>query len=99
MGLESHNAATTVVASATTVGGVELLARNTRRKGAMIFNDSSAILYIGFGSGAVSATAHAKEMAAGEVYQLPLMQDGVYNGLVKGIWASVNGEAKVTEFT
>lgn len=80
-----------VVSSATSV---TLLAANTARIGATIFNDSTAILYVKLGTTA-SATSHTIQMAAGTYYEVPFG----YNGRIDGIWASANGNARITEFS
>lgn len=73
---------------------VTLLAANTARIGATIFNDSSAILYVKLGTTA-SATSYTIQMAAGSYYEVPFG----FNGRIDGIWASANGSARVTELT
>ncbi len=79
------------VASSAT--NVTLLASNAARKQAMIYNDSTAILYVKLGATA-SATSHTVQMAAASYYELP---QPVYSGIIDGIWASANGSARVTE--
>lgn len=81
------------VASSAT--NVTLLASNASRRGATIFNDSTAVLYVKFGATA-SATSHVVQMAAGSYYELP---QPVYTGVIDGIWASANGSARITELT
>jgi hypothetical protein len=72
-----------------------LLAANSGRRGAYIYNASTAILYVGLGTTAVSASDHTWAMAAGTYWEVPAN----FAGQVRGIWASVNGAAKVTETT
>jgi hypothetical protein len=59
----------------------------------VIFNDSTQVLYIKFGATA-SATSYTVQVAAGGYYELPMP---VYTGIIDGIWASANGNARVTE--
>lgn len=73
---------------------VTLLAANAARKGATIFNDSSAILYVKFGTTA-STSSYTVQMAAGGYFEVPFG----YTGRIDGIWASANGNARVTELT
>lgn len=67
---------------------------NTSRKELIVFNDSTAILYLLYGSGSASTTN----------YTLKVFPDthaiiDSYNGQVNGIWASATGDARVTEVT
>jgi hypothetical protein len=85
--------AANVTSSAT---NVTLLASNASRKGFTIFNDSTSVLYVKFGATASATSFHVK-MAAGSYYESPA---GVnYTGIIDGIWASANGNARVGEFT
>ena len=82
-----------VASSATSV---TVLAANTSRKGACIFNDSTAVLYLKFGATA-STSSYTVQIAASGYFELPL--PNVYTGIMDGIWASANGNARVTELT
>ena len=81
---------TTVASSASTV---VLKAANTARLGLMIFNDSTAVLYLAFAATATTS-AFTVKIGADGYYELP---GPVYTGAVSGIWASANGNARVTE--
>ncbi len=59
-----------------------------------VYNDSTAILYLKFGATA-SATSYTVQLAAGAYYEFPRP---VYGGQVDGIWASANGNARVTSW-
>jgi len=92
---------TVVVSSASAVA---LLAANPlRRKDAsgpsvVISNASTAILYILLGDGSggeVSATRYTYQIASNGVPQ----EIWGYTGQIRGIWASANGQATVTELT
>lgn len=73
-----------------------LLAANTSRKGAVIFNDSTSILYLKFGTTA-SATDFTMKLGPGESGYLT---QPVYTGRIDGIWsADASGAARVTELT
>lgn len=77
-----------------------ILAANTNRKGATVYNDSTALLYLALASTTSSATNYTVQVPAGGFYELPMMEGGVYTGVIKGIWASdASGAARVTEFT
>lgn len=85
-----------VAGSATSV---TLLAANTARIGATITNDSSALLYIKFGTTA-STTSYTVVLAGAasapfSYYEVP----AGYTGRIDGIWASAAGNARVTELT
>lgn len=88
----SSNTTNAQIASSGTV--VTLKAANTARKGLTIYNDSTAALTVYHGSGA-STTQKTIIIAAGAYYEMPFG----YNGIVTGLWASVNGNAYITEFS
>lgn len=81
------------------VAGVALdtviLASNTNRTGAMVFNDSNAILYLLLAVGTASPTLHSVQLIAQAYFEVPFN----YTGVIKGIWASATGSARVTEMT
>lgn len=89
----SASTATTsnVVSSASST---TLLSANTARKGFTIFNDSTAVLYVKFGTTA-SSSSYTVQLAASGYYESGPV---VYTGRIDGIWASANGNARVTEF-
>jgi hypothetical protein len=72
-----------------------ILAANTSRRGATVYNDSTAILYILLANATSSATVFTVKVAAGGYYEAPYG----YTGIIKGIWASATGSARVTELT
>lgn len=74
---------------------VQLLAANTARKGATVFNDSTAVLYLGLGATAASTTNYTTQIAPGGFYEV----SAGFRGQVRGIWASATGNARVTELT
>lgn len=98
LGLHVSRQATAATATLSNVAGsatsVTLLALNTARKGATINNDSSAILYVKFGTTA-STTSFTVKMVAESYYEVPFG----YTGRIDGIWASATGSARVTELT
>jgi hypothetical protein len=88
---------TSVASSAT---DVSVLASNASRKGAAIYNDSTQVLNILLSNATSSATVFTTKIAASGYYELPMCQNGtVYTGVIKGIWASANGNARITEWT
>lgn len=74
---------------------VTVLAANSSRLTATVYNDSSAILYLKFGTTA-STTSFTLAMAAGSYAEFPKTLYGT--GIVTGIWASATGAARVTEY-
>lgn len=85
---------TNVASSAT---DVTILAANTARLGASVYNDSTQILYLLLAAGTSSATNYTVQMPPNSFFELS--GPSVYNGIIKGLWAAVNGNARVTENT
>ncbi|MDE2098062.1 MAG: hypothetical protein KGL39_12485 [Patescibacteria group bacterium] len=71
-----------------------ILAANAARIGATIYNDSTQILYLLLASGTSSNTNYSVQLVASAYYEVPAF----YTGVIKGLWASANGNARVTEF-
>lgn len=80
------------VASSAT--NVTLLALNSARLGATIYNDSTQVLYLKLGATA-TVSSYTVQLQPGEYYEVPFN----YTGIIDGIWASANGSARVTELT
>lgn len=89
----SATALTNVSASAS---NVTVLAANADRKRMVIVNDSTATLYLKFGTTA-SATSYTYVLFSGDTYESP--SNPIYTGRIDGIWSAANGAARVTEFT
>jgi hypothetical protein len=83
---------TNVVSSASSVS---LLAANGNANGRAVFNDSTAVLYLKYGVGAASASSYTVQIGAAGYYEFP---QPLYGGAVTAIWASANGNARVTEW-
>jgi hypothetical protein len=79
---------------ASSASSVTLMASNASRLGATIHNDSTQVLYVKFGTTA-SATSYTVKMVADAYYEVPFG----YTGRIDGIWASANGNARITEMT
>ncbi len=79
--VKSQSATLTNVASSTS--SVTLFAAAASPRGRTIWNDSSAILYVKFGSSA-SATSCTVPIAANGYYEFPVP---LYSGIVTGAWA------------
>jgi hypothetical protein len=74
-----------------------ILAANTSRLGASVYNDSSAALYLLHGAGTASATNYTVAIYPNGYYEVPFG----YTGELTGVWASDpnDGAARVTEWT
>lgn len=87
--------ATSAVAQVTSSAATGTLqAANANRLGLTIYNDSTSILYVKFGTTA-SATSYTVKMTADSYYEMPFG----YTGRVDGIWTTANGFAYLTEMT
>jgi len=82
---------TSVASSATSA---QLLAANTARMGAIIFNDSTQVCFVKFGTTA-SSTSFAYRLTSNSTLEVPYG----YTGRIDAIWASANGNARITEMT
>ena len=82
----------TITSSATSV---TLLAANAARLQATIFNDSAQPLYVNFAATA-AASVFVVKMLPGQYYELP---QPAWAGVISGLWANVDGSAKVCEMT
>jgi len=84
--VSSVNASATAVTLFAAGAGNDAAAR-------MIFNDSTADVYVKFGATA-SATDFTVKISAGGYYEAPVP---VYDGLITGIWTSATGAARLTQ--
>jgi hypothetical protein len=87
---------TNIASSATSV---TILAANSNRKTVIIANDSTAILYLKFNASAASASNYTfslSPLTSGVAPTVSLKGED-YSGEIRGIWASANGFARVTE--
>lgn len=94
-GIVTQKAATgtqTSVASSAT--NVTLLAANSARLGATLFNDSTAVCYVRFAATATSSN-YSVQLLSNSYYEVPFG----YSGIIDGIWASANGNMRVTEMS
>ena len=88
----TSNAALTSVNAATT--NTALLTANAARKGAYIFNNGGANLYLAYGATA-SLTAFTVKIAAYGFFELPATP--VWQGAISAIWDAASGTAQITE--
>jgi hypothetical protein len=88
-------ATVTSVNSVTTANGVDLLAANTARYWASIWNDDANGLYVLLGAGNVSATNYSFFVPGNS----GIIVDG-FTGRIGGLWAADgSGAARITEIT
>jgi len=90
-GLSSTGTITSVASSATSV---TLKAANSSRKSLVIYNDSTAILYVATANVTATTSVFTFKLDPGGVYE-----EYGYTGIVVGFWATANGNARVTERT
>lgn len=83
--LSSVNAATNSTA---------LLAANPSRKGAYIYNNGNANMYLAYGATA-SLTSFSVKIATGGFFELPTTP--VWQGALSAIWDAASGVAQITE--
>jgi hypothetical protein len=80
---------------AASASSVVLLPMNSGgRRGASVFNDSTAICYLLCGDQQASTTCYSAQVAPYGYFEVPYG----YRGPIKGIWASATGSARVTEY-
>jgi hypothetical protein len=93
--IPSKPATATLANVASSASSVTLQASNAARMGWSIFNDSTSVLYLKYGTTA-SATSYTVQIPAGGYFEVA---SPVYTGRIDGIWAAANGNARVTELT
>lgn len=92
--ISGQSGTATLSSVAGNASSVTLLGANTSRKGMVIHNDSSAILYVAF---AATATTSAFTYRLNPFDTLEPKVN--YTGLITGIWVSATGNARITELT
>lgn len=80
---------------ASSASSVTVLASNANRKGATVYNDSTQILYLSLSATTASTSSYSVQMGAGAFFEVPFF----YTGQLTGIWASANGNVRITELT
>lgn len=91
--IADQTATTATVASSAT--SVTLFAAATGSlNGRTVWNDSTQTLFLKFGVTA-SSTDYTVQLPANGFYEFPLP---IYGGEVDGIWASANGNARLTSW-
>jgi hypothetical protein len=92
---QGSTATRTQVADSATSGTI--LSSNANRKGGVITNDSSAILYLAYGAVAATTTNYTAKLYQDQTHEIL----SCYTGTIVGIWDSDPGDggARVTELT
>lgn len=83
---------TNVAASA---ADILILAANANRRGATVYNDSTATLSLLLGATVASTTNFTTQILGGGYYEVPFG----YTGQIRGLWATATGSARMTELT
>ncbi len=98
-GVPTQSSATgTPTSVAANASAVALLTSNTGRKGAHVYNDSSATLYLGlFAHASLTTSVYTTQVPGGTLYEMPASP--VYTGEISGLWASATGNARITEMS
>lgn len=91
--LLAGNGTGTVTQVASSASDTSLLAANTNRTGTLFFNDSTAIMYLLYGTGVASTTNYSVQVPSKGYYEDPFHYTGGYHA----IWASANGFVYCTE--
>ncbi|MEH2461138.1 hypothetical protein [Nostoc sp.] len=91
---ESTSSTSTSTTVPSTTSNQVILAANPSRKGATIWNASTADLFVEFGQTATTSAFTAK-INAGGYYEVPFH----YTGVISGLWSAANGNALVRELT
>jgi len=91
--INNNNAITSYAKVASSATVVDLVAENGNRVGLMIYNASTANLFIRIDADA-SLTDYAIKITSNGYYEMPL---GYFTDKVTGIWDAANGFAYVTE--
>ena len=93
--LEAKPQTGTQTSVASSASDTTVLAANANRIGCTVYNDSTAILYLLLAVGTSTNTNYTVQVAAGGYYEAPYG----YAGIIKGLWASATGNARITEIT
>lgn len=73
-----------------------ILAENTSRKGASIYNSDANALYLDLSAGTAASSRCQYSVASGQTFEVPFG----YTGAITGVWAADgSGLADVVEFT
>jgi hypothetical protein len=91
--IEAGNGTSTVTQVGSANTDTSLLAANANKKGTLFFNDSTATLYLLYGTGTASTTNYSVQVPPKAYFEDPLH----YTGGFHGIWSAANGFVYCTE--
>lgn len=89
---QRHYSAVTVVDSSAT--SVTIIMPRQARVGVSILNDSASKLYVRLGDDDAATDDYSQDVDPGDTYEVYPKE---YNGKITGIWASADGQARITE--
>ena len=92
MGFREHTPLTKITSVPSSLSSTVLIDKNENRKGFVIFNDSTADLYLSL-SESSSTQLYTAKLNAEDYWETPYG----YSGIASGVWSAVNGNALVTE--
>jgi hypothetical protein len=92
--IDKRAATSTVTAIPAAVSNTQIVAASASRLGVMIYNDSTAAMYLRYGSGTPSASDYSTQLQPGALLIVP---DRSSRLEMRAIWAAANGNARVTE--
>lgn len=90
------SATATLANLAASASNQTLLASNTSRKGAIVYNDSTSGAYLKYGATATS-TSFTYWVPAGAIWEMPTRP--LYTGIIDIIWMTATGSARTTELS
>ena len=89
----------TVTSVAAAVSAQTILSSNTNRFGAVVVNDSSAVMYLKLGSSATTSSYSYSIPGYGAAPFANWECPAGYTGIITAVWSSATGNARVTEIT
>jgi hypothetical protein len=90
---EASCSSATLSSVASSASSVALLASNSARRGMLVFNDSTAVLFLAYAATATTS-AYTVQITPNGYWEMP---KPIYPGAISGIWASANGNLRITE--
>ena len=93
IGIISGAATTTRTFVSALVADTAILAADPARLAATIYNESTAVCYVGYGVDAVTLTSYSVQVPAGGYLEVP---ERFVKCAIRGYWAAANGAARVT---
>jgi hypothetical protein len=90
---EASCSSATLSSVASSASSVTLLSSNSARRGMLVFNDSTAVLYLAYAATATTS-AYTVQITPNGYWEMP---KPIYPGAISGIWASANGNLRITE--